>query len=129
MTALGTQGIRPLFVLSAAPLCAAPNGNRIVTPTCAVGEGFETYYVRVALHLLQRYRGSQIQAWNEPNIGAFGAIAPERVAELTNALYKVAPKKVIGPGASPGAPDFMRYTRLAYKRINPHVPMAFECTR
>jgi len=127
VAAVRERGIRPLFVLSAAPSWAAPNCNRTVTPTCAVGEGFEDYYVRVALHLLQRYRGSQIQSWNEPNIAAFGSIAPQRVAQLTNALYRVAPKKVIGPGSSPGAPDFMRYTALAYKRINPHVPMAFNC--
>ncbi len=90
-------------MLSAAPRWAAPDCNRAVTPTCAVGEGYEAYYVRVALQLLQRYRGSQIQAWNEPNIAAFGWIPPERVAQLTHLLYEVAPKKVIGPGASPGS--------------------------
>jgi hypothetical protein len=127
VAAVRARGIRPLFVLSAAPRWAAPDCDRAVTPTCGVGEGFDAYYVRIALERLQRYRGSQIQSWNEPNIAAFGWIPPERVAELTNELYRVAPKKVIGPGASPGSPDFMRYTRLAYRRINRHVPMAFNC--
>ena len=127
VAAVRSRGIRPLFVLSAAPQWAAPDCDRDVTPGCAVGEGFESYYVRLGLHLLQRYRGSQIQAWNEPNISAFGWIPAERIADLTNLLYRVAPKKVIGPAASPGSPDFMRYTALAYRRINRHVPMAFNC--
>jgi hypothetical protein len=125
--ALRARGIRPLFVLSAAPRWAAPDCDRTVTATCGPGEGYEDYYVRIALQLLQRYPGGQIQSWNEPNISAFGWLAPERVAELTNLLYRVAPKKVIGPGASPGAPDFMRYTAAAYEDINRHVPMAFNC--
>jgi hypothetical protein len=78
----------------------------------------------MGLALLQRYRGSQLQAWNEPNLVQFGAIGARRVAELTNVLYRVAPRKVIGPSASPSGPAYLRYTDRAYRSINRHVPLA-----
>ncbi|MDX6583996.1 MAG: polysaccharide biosynthesis protein PslG [Solirubrobacterales bacterium] len=124
VTALRARQIRPLFVISAAPSWAAPQCDRHVTQTCAVGEGFEGAYAGMGLALLQRFRGSQVQAWNEPNLDGFGAIDPQRLAELTNALYQVAPRKVIGPAASPGYSDYLHYTALAYAQINRHVPMA-----
>jgi len=124
VTAVGGRGIRPLFVLSAAPDWAAPQCDRAVTPVCPVGQGFEDAYAQMALELLQRYRGSQVQAWNEPNLPGFGGISPDRVAELTNVLYRVAPRKVIGPAASPGKSDYLGYTARAYRDINPHVPLA-----
>jgi len=126
VTAVGSRGIRPLFVLSAAPDWAAPQCDRSATPSCAVGEGFEDAYAQMALQLLQRYRGSQVQAWNEPNLPGFGGITAERVAELTNALAAVAPRKVIGPAASPGRPDYLGYTARAYRRIDRRVPMALN---
>jgi hypothetical protein len=126
VSALRSRGIRPLFVLSAAPTWAAPGCNRSVTATCAVGEGYEANYVRLALQLLNRYRGSQVQSWNEPNIPAFGALPPQRVGELTEMLYQVAPRKVIGPAASPGPPDAAQYTAVAYDQVSRRVPMAFN---
>jgi hypothetical protein len=126
VTAVGSRGIRPLFVLNAAPKWAAPQCDRTVTPSCAVGEGFEDAYVRMALELLQRYRGSQVQAWNEPNLLGAGGISAERVAELTNALAAVAPRKVVGPAASPGKPDYLGYTARAYRRIDRRVPLAIN---
>ncbi len=124
--ALRRRGIRPLFVLSAAPGWAAPECNRWLTATCAVGAGYEGAFVNVAVKLLQRYRGSQVQAWNEPNIAAFGAIPPERIAELTNLLHQAAPRKVIGPVASPGDGNYLGYTKVAYGLINRKVPMALN---
>ncbi len=124
--ALRARGIRPLFVLSAAPAWASPECNRSVTQTCGVGKGFEGAYAGIALELLQRYRGAQVQSWNEPNLVGFGAITPRRVAELTNVLYSVAPRKVIGPVASPGEPTYLRYTSRAYRHINRHVPLAIN---
>jgi hypothetical protein len=126
VTELGSRGVRPLFVLHAAPGWAAPDCNRFITQTCAPGEGFEGAYAELALRLLQRYRGSQIQAWNEPNLREFGDISPERAAELTNVLYGIAPRKVIGPAASPGGIDYMRYTAAAYRQIRPEVPLALN---
>ena len=126
VTALGSRGVRPLFVISAAPAWAAPECDRTVTLTCAVGEGYEGAYARMALTLLQRYRSSQVQAWNEPNLAGFGAIEPGRMAELTNVLYSVAPRKVIGPAASPSPANFLRYTARTYRRINRHVPLALN---
>jgi hypothetical protein len=126
VTALGTQGIRPVFVISAAPTWAAPQCDRSVTQTCAVGEGYEHAYAALALELLHRYRGSQVQAWNEPNLDGFGAISAERVAELTNVLVHVAPRKVIGPAASPGKPDYLGYTARAYRHIDRRVALAIH---
>jgi hypothetical protein len=126
VAAVGSRGIRPLFVLGAAPNWAAPECDRTATPSCAVGEGFEDAYARMALELLQRYRGSQVQAWNEPNLAGFGGISAERVAELTNVLYRIAPRKVIGPAASPGKADYLGYTARAYRHINRHVPLAIN---
>ena len=126
VTALGIQGIRPLFVISAAPNWAAPQCDRSVTESCAVGEGYEPAYAALALKLLQRYRGSQVQAWNEPNLTGFGAISAERVAELTNVLAEIAPRKVVGPAASPGKPDFLGYTARAYRRIDPRVALGIN---
>ena len=126
VTAVGAQGIRPLFVISAAPNWAAPECDRDVTQTCAVGRGYEHAYAALALELLQRYRGSQVQAWNEPNLDGFGGINPERMAELTNLLVQIAPRRVIGPAASPGKPDYLGYTARAYRQIAPRVPLALH---
>lgn len=123
--ALKAQGIRVLFVISATPAWAAGDcepDDEIVT--CGVGEGHEDDYQRLVIALLQRYPGSKVQAWNEPNIGLFGALTPKRAAELTNDLYEVAPHKVVGPAASPGDAAHLPYTRHMYRHINPHVPLA-----
>jgi hypothetical protein len=93
-------------------------------PTCGPGRGHEDDYQRLALALLQRYPGSKVQAWNEPNIPLFGNLRPKRAAELTNALYEVAPDAVIGPGASPGGGGNLPYTRRLYRKVNRHVPLA-----
>ena len=72
--------------------------------TCGVGAGYEDAYVEFAWRLLQRYPGSQVQAWNEPNISLFGEIPPERMAQLTRAVHRVAPGQVIGPAPAPSDP-------------------------
>jgi hypothetical protein len=123
--ALTARGVGVLFVISAAPAWAAtgciPNAP---FSTCAVGRGFEGDYQRLALTLLARYPGSKIQAWNEPNIGLFGGLHPRRAAQLTNALYAVAPGSIIGPAASPGDARHLPYTRRMYRHIDRHVPVA-----
>jgi hypothetical protein len=125
VTALANRGVRVLFVISAAPAWAA-TGCVPDAPvsTCAPGRGFEGDYQRLALALLSRYPGSKIQAWNEPNIDQFGSLHPKRAAQLTNALYAVAPGKIVGPAASPGDARHLPYTRRMYRHINRHVPVA-----
>jgi glycosyl hydrolase family 42 (putative beta-galactosidase) len=125
VSALEARGVRVLFVISAAPEWAA-TGCVPDAPasTCSVGRGHEEAYQRLALALLSRYRGSKIQAWNEPNIAEFGALHPKRAAQLTNALYAVAPGRIIGPAASPGDARHLPYTRRMYRHINRHVPLA-----
>jgi hypothetical protein len=125
VNALEARGVRVLFVISAAPAWAT-TGCVPDAPisTCAVGRGYESDYQRLALALLARYPGSLIQAWNEPNIAEFGALHPKRAAELTNALYAVAPGRIIGPAASPGDAKHLPYTRRLYRHINRHVPLA-----
>jgi hypothetical protein len=125
VNALEARGIRVLFVLSAAPAWAAGGCvSDAPTSTCGVGRGHEADYQRLALALLARYPGSKIQAWNEPNIDLFGTLHPKRAAQLTNALYAVAPGRIIGPAASPGDAKHLPYTRRMYRHINPHVPVA-----
>jgi hypothetical protein len=122
--ALNARGVRVLFVISAAPRWAAPDCvTNYFVATCGVGRGYEWAYQRLALELLDRYPGSRIQAWNEPNIDPFGALHPTRAAELTNSLYAVAPHAVIGPAASPGDKRHLPYTRRMYRHINRHVPL------
>jgi hypothetical protein len=122
--ALAARGVRVLFVISAAPPWAAPGCvTDSYLATCAVGYGYEGDYQRLALALLARYPRSKVQAWNEPNIQPFGALAPKRAAELTNDLYAVAPHAVIGPAASPGDDRHLPYTRRMYRYINRHVPL------
>jgi hypothetical protein len=117
--------VRILFALSAAPDWARTGCEpNFVMPTCGPGRGHEDDYQRLALALLQRYPGSKVQAWNEPNIPLFGNLRPRRAAELTNALYAVAPNAVIGPGASPGGGTNLPYTRRLYRKVNRHVPLA-----
>ena len=93
--ALRAAGVRPLFVLSAAPDWAAPDVQPLPESRrpARSARRYRGDYVASRCQLLQRYRGSQVQAWNEPNIAAFGASTPQRVAELTNALYRVAPRR------------------------------------
>jgi hypothetical protein len=125
VTALEARGVRVLFVISAAPAWAA-TGCVPDAPdsTCGVGRGYEGAYQRLVLALLARYPGSMIQAWNEPNIDEFGGLNPKRAAQLTNALYAVAPGRIIGPAASPGDAHHLPYTRRMYRHINRHVPVA-----
>ena len=125
VSALEARGVRVLFVISAAPAWAA-TGCVPDAPdsTCSVGRGHEGAYQQLALALLGRYPGSKIQAWNEPNIPEFGELHPKRAAQLTNALYAVAPGKIIGPAASPGDARHLPYTRRMYRHINRHVPLA-----
>lgn len=125
VSALGAHGVRVLFVISAAPRWAA-NGCVPDAPvtTCPPARGFEGDYQQLALALLQRYPGSKIQAWNEPNIDLFGSLHPKRAAQLTNALYAVAPGRIVGPAASPGDAKHLPYTRRMYRHINRHVPLA-----
>lgn len=123
--ALETRGVRILFALSAAPEWARTGCvPDFVMPTCGPGRGHEDDYQRLALALLQRYPGSKVQAWNEPNIPLFGNLRPKRAAELTNSLYAVAPNAVIGPGASPGGGANLSYTRRLYRKVNRNVPLA-----
>jgi hypothetical protein len=123
VAALEAHGIRVLFVISAAPTWAAPVCVPDPLTTCGVGRGFEGDYQTLALQLLSRYPRSKIQAWNEPDIPAFGDLQPKRVAELTNDLYAVMPHAVIGPAASPGDALHLPYTRRMYRHINRHVPL------
>jgi hypothetical protein len=97
-----------------------------VLATCGPGRGHEGDYQRLALALLQRYPGSKVQAWNEPNIPLFGNLRPKRAAELTNSLYAVAPHAVVGPGASPGGGANLSYTRRLYRKVNRHIPLAIN---
>lgn len=122
--ALRARGIRILFALSAAPDWARTGCEpNFPLTTCGPGRGHEDDYQRLALALLARYPGSKIQAWNEPNIELFGALHPKRVAALTNALYAVAPRAIVGPAASPGDARHLPYTRRMYRHINRHVPL------
>lgn len=125
VNALEARGVRVLFVISAAPAWAAPGCvPDAPASTCSVGHGHEEAYQRLAVALLGRYPGAKIQAWNEPNIPEFGALHPKRAAQLTNALYAVAPGRIIGPAASPGDARHLPYTRQMYRHINRHVPLA-----
>ncbi len=122
--ALKARGVRVLFALSAAPQWARPNcTTNFVLHTCGPGRGHEDDYRRLALALLDRYPGSKIQAWNEPNIPLFGDLRPRRAAELTNLLHAVAPRAIIGPAPSPGDPDHLAYTRRLYRHVDRMVPL------
>ncbi len=124
VTALRDRGVRVLFALGAAPEWASADCvPDFFRPTCGPGPGYEGDYQRFALALLDRYPGSRIQAWNEPNLPLFGNLLPKRAAELTNALYAVAPDAVIGPAASPAGGGQLRYTRQLYRKVNRHVPL------
>jgi hypothetical protein len=122
--ALGRNGIRLLFVISAAPQWASPGCENVPTRTCPVAREAIPDYVAFGERLLGRYPGAKVQAWNEPNIEVFGAMSAARAAALTRALYRAAPGRVVGPAASPAATDDWRYVRRTYAAVPPDVPMS-----
>ncbi len=126
VTALAVREVRVLFVLSAAPTWAAPECDSVWIATCGVGDGFAPAYVRFGERLLRRYPGSKLQAWNEPDIAAFGQMSARKAAHLTRAMYHAAPGQVIGPAASPGNPESLHYTRRLYRGISAGVPMGLH---
>lgn len=126
VSALAAREIRLLFVLSAAPAWAAPECEAGWMETCGVGDGFGPAYVRFGERLLRRYPGSKLQAWNEPDIALFGQMSARKAAGLTRAIHRAAPGRVVGPAASPGDPDSLRYTRRLYRRLAVAIPMGLH---
>ena len=98
------RDVRVLFVLSAAPAWAAAECDSVWIATCGVGDGFAPAYVRFGERLLRRYPGSELQAWNEPDIA--GVRPDERSQSRAPTRAKTrAPGQVIGPAASPSDPE------------------------
>jgi hypothetical protein len=125
--ALRAQGVRLLFVISAAPAWAAPRACSPQPPaTCRVAGRHRDDYVEFADRLLRRYPGSKLQSWNEPNIRLFGAMAPRQAASITEAVAEVAPGRVIGPAAAPSDDGTRRYLAELYARLPRSVPMAIH---
>ena len=124
VAALHARGIRVLFVLGAAPAWARPDCTPDSTvPTCPPDPAYDNAFARFGLALLKRYPGARLQAWNEPNIAAFGALSPSRAAALTNVLRPIAPRRVIAPAPSPGD-GYLRYATRMERRLDPGTPIA-----
>lgn len=125
---LRAHQVTPMFVIFSAPKSAAGGCEPEPDPpsTCGVAPGHTDAYVRFAVQLLERYPGSLVQTWNEPDLETFGGMSPARVAELTNALAAAAPGRVIGAAEAPVDSHSLRYTERAYRRTDPSVPMALH---
>lgn len=53
-------------------------------------------------------------------------MSARKAADLTRAIHRAAPGRVIGPAASPGNPDSLHYTRRLYRRLSAAVPMGLH---
>jgi len=128
VSALRTHQVTPMFVIFSAPKSAAGGCEPEPDPpaTCGVAPGHTDAYVQFAVALLERYPGSLVQTWNEPDLEMFGGMSPGRVAELTNALVAVAPGLVVGAAEAPVDTHALRYTKRAYRLTDPSVPMALH---
>lgn len=122
--ALEAREISQLLAISAAPPWAAPECELLLFMSCGVGAEHLPDYVGFATALLDRYPGSRVQSWNEPNLPQFGDMAPAWTARLTRAADRAAPGRVIGPAAGPAEPRQWNYLENVYRQLPETIPMA-----